>query len=375
MSRTTSCRKRTVIKLFVFAMIIMTGLYVFNLGYNGPTHQAPEHGLTTQPKFKYFYGPSRVPVTLEKDFPQPKYDKKYFIYDCSQQLCGGLGDRQEGILAAYLISQLMGRRFGIIMTIPCDIANFLDENEAKWIIPPGSLSGLSVTPYTLLDSSAWTLRENIHTIELEQRFTQDVILFKVNQEFVQYIMKLPRFQDLKWAQNRTAVDIYNIVLRRLFKLKPKYQEQIDKFQTSVRANGRKLVCAHIRLHRSFAAQKKDYIDMMWAFLKQYNNSATYRVFVSTNSEQVRQESRRMFPEVFADVDGPLVHVDQDTGAQACDGFGKVLIDQQILSTCDVYLMTDSGFGRVAAMLRGTDNNLYTLDGKVAFNNSFFPPYW
>ncbi|XP_046567125.1 uncharacterized protein LOC124275578 [Haliotis rubra] len=373
MLRTILYRKKTLIKLVLAAVTLMTGEYVFLKRHN--IHPVRKHGITTEPKFKYFYGPSRVPFTSEKDFLKPKYDKKYFIYDCSQQLCGGLGDRQEGILAAYLISQLMGRQFGVILTIPCDVTNILDENDDKWMIPPGSLTDLTVLPYKVLDRVAWNLRENIHTIELEQRFTQDVILFTVNQEFVKYLMKLPRFRDLKWAQNKTAVDIYNIVLRRLFKLKPKYQEQFDNFQTSVRANGRKLVCAHIRLHQSIT-EHKVYIDKIFDFLRQYNNSATYRMFVATNSEQVREESRRMFPKVIVDIDGPLVHVDMDTGGKACDGFGKALLDQQILSTCDIYLMSDSGFGRVAAMLRGTDDNLYSPDGKVSFNDAnFMPPHW
>ncbi|XP_067682329.1 uncharacterized protein [Haliotis asinina] len=373
MLRTISYRKKILTTFVLVVVTLLVGKHLFlKRQYTYPVRK---HGNAPEAKFKYFYGPSRVPVTSEKDFPKPKYDKKYFIYDCSQRLCGGLGDRQEGILAAYLISQLMGRQFGVVLTIPCDITNFLDENDDKWMIPPGALTDLTVLPYKVLDEGAWKLRETIHTMELENRFTQDVIFFNVNQEFVKYLMKLPRFRDLKWAQNKTAVDIYNIVLRRLFKLKPKYQEKLDNFQNSVRANGRKLVCAHIRLYRT-ATEDKDYVDKMFAFLRQYNDSAIYRMFVATNSETVKEQSRRMFPKVVVDIDGPIVHVDLDTGAKACEGFGKALLDQQILSTCDIFLMSYSGFGRVAAMLRGTDENLYSLEGKVSFKDTnFLPPRW
>ncbi|XP_046559303.1 uncharacterized protein LOC124268378 [Haliotis rubra] len=331
-----------------------------------------------------------MPTIPEEYFVKPRWENKYFIYDCSHGNCGGLGDREEGIVGAYILSQILSRKFKVNMLVPCDIGNFLQSNKVDWSLQPSEINGLKSSRYKRLDHEAFKLREKIaKSLDLEKEFPSDVTYFTVNQEMVNYLKLHPLFKTLRWAYNQTTTDIYNIVLRRLFRMRPEIQERFDHFQISARDKGRKLVCAHVRVMNNPTIPGDGYrptplnVSVVWNFLSQYNNSALYRMFVATDSQKVRQDAKRLFPSVIQDLEGDIVHVDRDNHGKdyACAGFGKVILDQQTMSSCDVFFMTDSGLGRIASMMRGTDKGLYCMTSNSAYSKcsfddkGLFPQNW
>ncbi|XP_046585398.1 uncharacterized protein LOC124292348 [Haliotis rubra] len=372
--------------------LVLTALVYSNTGFKGLINENVVHGLRDKgkPSPESHHSGSEIQSIPEEYFVKPQWEKKYFIYDCSHGNCGGLGDRQEGIVGAYIISQILSRRFKVNMLVPCDIGNFLQSNKVDWILQPSEINGLKSSRYNRIDHEAFKLREKIaKSLDLEKEFPSDVTYFTVNQEMVNYLKLHPLFKTLRWAYNQTTTDIYNIVLRRLFRMRPEIQKRFDDFQTSARDKGRKLVCAHVRV-RGNPTIPTDWhsptplnVSVVWNFLSQYNNSALYRMFVATDSQKVRQDAKRLFPSVIQDLKGDIVHVDRDNHGKdyACAGFGKVILDQQTMSSCDVFFMTDSGLGRIASMMRGTDKDLYCMAGnsahsKCSFDDKgFFPQHW
>ena len=87
-----------------------------------------------------------------------------------------------------------------------------------------------------------------------------------------------------------------------------------------------------------------------------------RFFVTADSDVFINKAAKVFGRRFVRTNGTFVHVDRPgTNRQAaCDGFTKVLVDNYLLSTCDVLVISKSGFGRQAAYLRGTDRGLYCM---------------
>ena len=65
--------------------------------------------------------------------PSPSSRKRYIIYLCTGNLtCCGWGDRQHGILSAYLISLVTNRTFGVDMTKPCPIGILFHPRIVDW---------------------------------------------------------------------------------------------------------------------------------------------------------------------------------------------------------------------------------------------------
>jgi hypothetical protein len=82
--------------------------------------------------------------------------------------------------------------------------------------------------------------------------------------------------------------------------------------------------------------------------------------------QVRNLTRQHFGKNVFDSGGEIIHVDQGTQLQdACHGFESALLDQQILSLCDVLIISDSVFSQRAAFLRGRTDDVYKFShGKL-----------
>ncbi|XP_067668122.1 uncharacterized protein [Haliotis asinina] len=379
---------------FVLLMcgLVLTAYVYLITGVKRPITKNVFHGLRDEAKPSLEYTPtgSKIESIPEDYFVKPRWENKYFIYDCSQGGCGGLADREEGIVGAYMISQVLSRKFKVNMLVPCDIRNFFQPNKVDWILQNSEINGLKSSRYKRLNEDAFELRQEIaKSLDLEKEFPSDVTYFTVNQDLVNYLKLHPLFKSLRWAYNQTTNDIYNIVLRRLFRMRPEIQKRFDDFQTLARDKGRKLVCAHIRVMKNPTIPGENHrptplnVSLVWNFLRQYNNSALYRIFVATDSQDVRQDAKKLFPSVIQDLEGDIVHIDLNNHGKddKCGGFAKVILDQRTMSSCDVFFMTDSGLGRIAAMMRGTDKGLYCMTSNSAYSKcpfddkGLFPQNW
>ena len=321
--------------------------------------------------------------------------ERYMIYYCKSH-CGGWTDRLKGIVIAYVLATLTNRRFGIqIVDNPCAFTDFVRPNEVNWSLPEDVDLKSGFKNYNIMSSVAFY--KDASTLNFDDFFTSRVVLFKANLEYSDQIKvnKLYRKQ-LEWMLPKTRDQIFSIIYRKLFKFSPHVQTAVDRALRLARpAESGRLICAHVRfannseiLRDAHGRHTRAHGKTVLTFLQTFDpSSSTYnasranvpqpsspadaslvRFFVSSDSKVFIDRAARIFGDRFVRTEGQFVHVDRpgEDRRAACDGFTKVLVDQHLLTTCDVFVVSFSGFGRYAAYLRGSDRGLYCLlmDGTI-----------
>ncbi|XP_046328611.2 uncharacterized protein LOC124112503 isoform X3 [Haliotis rufescens] len=323
----------------------------------------PHHLVTTMhPSSVRMAGPEASGINATSGKMVKVKPSPYIIYRCLKgHLCGGYADRQKGIVAGYVMSIMTGRGFGIEMNKPCELSTFLSPNEVDWIVSPETHKLKSQT-LKKLDRSANPLRQKLATADVSKIFTENITYLTLNIEFVRYLKKNNIHRNnLGWIVNASLGEVYARSWRTLFRLKDPLQKDLDKFLSLVPRNY-SLICAQIRMGKnpsipndSETRNDDKSVKTIWTFLEQYNDTSKYKIFVSTDSENIRKESLRRFPNNSVTLPGVIAHVDK---APQCDGFRKVILDQEALSHCDTLLITNSGLGRIAAFFRQREDNMY-----------------
>ncbi|XP_067652025.1 uncharacterized protein [Haliotis asinina] len=293
---------------------------------------------------------------------------QYVVYVCDGSFpCGGWADRQKGIVSAYVLAQMLGRKFRVRITTPCALSTHLAGNLQSWEITPKELVGLSEKHVKEIDKNADSLRKKMSSLDLISEFPEDVVYFTSNMEYVEYLIKNPRYSNrTEWMRKLRVADVYTDTLKKLFKLKPNLERRLSNFTSRIpREKGVKLACAQVRLGKNPTVPTDteqfnsfESVKAVWDFLKPYNDASKYRIFVTSDSEDVRKAAKTVFPKTIVDMEGNIVHVERTNGASVCDGFAKVILDQLILSTCDVLVISRSGLARIAAWYRGKKEDVY-----------------
>lgn len=310
-------------------------------------------------------------IYLEQFLPKYSNPNRYMIYECSD-VCGGLGDRQKGIVAAYLISLLANRTFGIVHTKPMDIISFVRPNKIDWYITKSKVEGLSTHNHFPMQST--TFKARLSTLDFNQFYTKDVIYFRGNLEFVPALRHhydaVKVFPDIMRMSNS---DIYHTVLTLLFKLEISLQEELKTINEN-QIKGRKLVCAHMRMGRNPTIPTDispklhtNELDLIWNFMDQYKQPDKNSIFVASDSIEIKNIAKQRYPLQYVDVPGPIVHIDQIGYKNESAGMMKLFLEQSLLSQCDVLIVTKSGFSRIAAYIRNTSRDLYCY-----LNGTLFP---
>ncbi|XP_046574262.1 uncharacterized protein LOC124282339 [Haliotis rubra] len=303
---------------------------------------------------------------------------KYIIYTCNTGRCGGLADRQKGIVTSFVLAQMLGRQFGISMYKPCEISEFVTPKDVNWTVDRRTLSRLQKEWIVDLDGNGMGVA--MATGDLEAMFQKEGTMYTGNIDFVPYLMKNPLFQKVSWARNLSHLDIYKYAFKKLFRLSHKTQNTFDEIFGTIDPNHEKLVCAHIRMGKSRTIPRDNsrktlqpHPESLIRFFEGKVHPGYDRLFIATDSEQIRVQFQKAFPDSYLEVKGQIVHIDRPSGTFQCSGMEKVVLDQYILSVCDTLVMSVSGFSRLAAILRGRDDDLFLATGKNITASPRLPP--
>ena len=285
------------------------------------------------------------------------------VFVCSKRhFCGGLGDRQKGIISTYLLAMLMNRTFSIIVDKPCDISQFLVPSEYNWRECHEYLQNMPQTK-TKYSSIKYLLSCN----GSEECSDQKVIFINTN---VIWNKKIIHHHDaeerIPWALNKTIPEVSKIVLAKLFRPSDVLETAILKFTDKIK-DGQSLICSHVRIgknptmpndnNRRFGLPN---VSAIFNFLKAYDDKEKYAIYIATDAENIRQEAKNNFTNSLT-TDLPIVHVDRVRKQQAdiaCEGVFASFVEQYILSRCDLLLLTHSGFGVMAAYLSTKQQTLF-----------------
>lgn len=311
-----------------------------------------------------------------KSTESPTANTKYLVYYCDKLTrCLGWGDRQRGIMSAYVLAMATNRTFGIVMTKPCMLTKFFVPNKVNWNIDMVDIQHRSAQYFDLISNDMFT--KTLNTANLDSLFHADVIYVVTNRWYINPLLKNNRYKRRlktldRMSWRRSFAKVMNQMFQHSAYMNKRIESTIKKF---IPNNTTKLVCAQIRLGTNptipldFRVRNKySSVGAVWKFLQKYNDSSTYKIFVTTDSQIVRQSAKKLFSKQIVDVEGAIVHVDSyEPGRDefACGGFEKALLDQHVLSLCDVLVISRGGFGFNAIYVRKKSSSIFIFhNGKV-----------
>ncbi|XP_050412073.1 uncharacterized protein LOC126826952 [Patella vulgata] len=293
---------------------------------------------------------------------------RYLIYHCGGSgICGGWTDRLKGIVTGYILSTLTNRKFGIRITdIPCNLSSIIQPNIINWDFNP-VLKKSSISNHFYVGSTQFY--SNIKEMDFNVEFKKPIVYFRANLDYVDGLKQNKLYNtQLSWMKHLSRDQVYAKIIKELFTLAPDSQKLIDTFmKIALPSEKHKLVCAHVRRGRNPTIPNDSQVRVsdedvlhVWKFLLHYNNPNIYRIFFTSDSESDVTRARNLFPDQMVDNKGQIIHFERASGQRDCEGFRKVVVDQQILMKCDVLMISFSGFSRMAAYVRGKDDDTFCL---------------
>ncbi|XP_070193656.1 uncharacterized protein [Littorina saxatilis] len=306
------------------------------------------------------------------NFLFPWKQERLMLYVCGKdQGCGGWSDRQKGIVNVFLLACVTNRRFGVILQSPCDVRNFYVPNEYNWVISDAELRSRK----TNRTVTKLTLQQELLTIDFNQKYPEEVIYVGTNGEHYKDILANPNFQSTipSWG-NQTYFKLFNDAWKMLMKPTQRVQERVTQFLDSIHFWNRTkpLVGVHVRMGKnpsnpreSVVINTVDNLGAIWAFLQEFVQNGSH-VFMATDSAEVRNLSRTKFGPAHHDTGGSILHVAKQRREQkACQGFEDAILDQLLLTYCDVLITSRSGFSTRASYMRGSYENVFLFNkGKI-----------
>ncbi|XP_064596708.1 uncharacterized protein LOC135463379 [Liolophura sinensis] len=300
---------------------------------------------------------------------QPE-SRKYLVYSCSgRSPCGGWGDRLRGIVSTYVMAVLTNRVFVINMTSPCPLTMWLHPNLIPWTV---HIKPESQTDEIFIDVHDNTrFSELLKSVDLSKFFIKDVVRLTPNYDLFSRLKLNPIYQTQLTEMSKPVpgkpVSLFSRIFEDLFAMNHNLEFQVSKFLAGLYEpkRHRTLICAQIRMGRNPSIPRDTEIrtrpselKALWNFLQEYKNDNRFKIFVTTDSESVRKEAKKLFSSQILDTSGPITHPDYRHGNDSCLGLGKIILDQYLLRFCDTLVISKSLFGVIGAHLRGKTSNLY-----------------
>ncbi|XP_060063147.1 uncharacterized protein LOC132543648 [Ylistrum balloti] len=297
-------------------------------------------------------------------FPEDRPLNGYIVYDCSKRhmgLCGGWSDRLSGILSTFGIAIVARRHFKINHDKPCAFDTFLEPNKYNWKIDESKVP--RNTQYmNLIDNNSYKLRvQTVTTNHLENAFLQNVTFIRMNWDMTRDFRKRPNIAgDFPWVSKLQYADIYSELYHYLFK---PGKTVLDKFaEIQERRKHKLLACSHSRAG-DIGNKPRDF-SKIWKFLSKLDRSK-YDIFIASDQQYVRDAGIKFLQGYdIITLSGTLGNMDH--GSVGCDVFMTSMVDFYTLTTCDLLVITDSGFSIMSAYIRDTSDNLYCMGGNDVF---------
>ncbi|XP_060077076.1 uncharacterized protein LOC132556657 [Ylistrum balloti] len=291
----------------------------------------------------------------------------YLVYDCSKshkENCGGWSDRLSGILSTLVLSTLTNRTFKINFDSPCVLSEYLRPNLYDWTIGHSDFENKSTSYHVLTNSRYHKMGKELTPKGLYKYFQSDVAYIRMNWDLTRQFRKYPNIQKYAaWITELHFSDIYFKLFNTLFKP----SQEIVQDLTNIRKNATrsKTACAHLRIGGNPSMRNdrprsdKNRLKVVWSLLDKLDTNI-YNIFIATDDDSVRKMSRERYKHNFIDIQGSIMHIDQSSyrRGDVCEGFRKQLLDFLFLTSCDILLLSNSGFGMMAAYLRTHKTGLY-----------------
>ncbi|KAI0983829.1 hypothetical protein GJ496_000913 [Pomphorhynchus laevis] len=311
----------------------------------------------------------------------------HVIYSCDRIGCGGWADRIKGIISAFILSVILQRGLLISVDHPCKLTSVLFPNDSKfaWHQNLRDVNGSSIFLKLVGNSED---RQLVRSSIQQQNYTylqSFKKLYITGNDLLFDLVMSDSFDQDQFANidKRYMVleNFYPQLYNRLFTLVQPLTKEKDTILSQQIGNAT-LICAQMRIGKSSTIPKdvemlkskhrnnmlNDMISFIQANLsKNYGN---YKIFITTDSEEIRQIAKDRLKELMVDIPGEITHLDRSDVTKACQNFKKVILDFEMLSYCHTSLISNSGFGYFGNLRRPKPfQNLYIYCRKLHIVNS------
>ena len=334
-----------------------------------------------------------VPPAPHSLYRQPHASARFLVYVCdAESLCGGWGDRQRGIMSTYFLSRLVGRQMKIIMPTPCDLINFYIPNRVPWVLTHSELDAFSnVSINAFAARSRSMIGKKLVDQDLNELYPQQVIYLKTNQDYYWRLQKNPFYRDVirSWTGLADKKSRFQWAWKDLMRPSPRLLAQLERVLGSEFLVRRKrlgpnkgyrvqsmnnlanntLICAHVRFGKnpSFPNDTERRLfsladlPALFNFMLSRDSFKNARFYLASDYQLIKDKAEEFFSGKLLNIGLTVMHIDrQRAGDNACDGFESALIDQQILSLCDVLVVSRSGFSIHASFMAPAKQQVFMM---------------
>ncbi|KAL3858126.1 hypothetical protein ACJMK2_012737 [Sinanodonta woodiana] len=246
------------------------------------------------------------------------------------------------------------------MSNPCPLENFLAPNKVNWIVKKDELDGLCTRNFYMYNDHLENGRQHqmIEKADFRTLFPEEVIYFHTAQDYLPSIRRNKLTADkIPWLHRYTLGEAYGYIMRHLFTLNNSTQKTVTDLLSN-HVKNHTLVCAHVRMGIvgiDFLRTPKSELQVIWDFLHRYNDINKYKIYVATDLNETKAQAKKLFRDQIFDTVGII---DQMHRSKSCEVFRRVIVEQEILTRCDILLLTESTMGMIAAFSRNRNNGLY-----------------
>ncbi|RUS79508.1 hypothetical protein EGW08_012740 [Elysia chlorotica] len=340
-----------------------------------------------------------VPPAPHALYRQPHASARYLVYVCdAESLCGGWGDRQRGMVSIYFLSRLVGRQMKIIMPTPCDIINFFIPNRVPWVMAHSELDSFANASLTAFTAKGrGRIEHDLTEQDFNELYPQQVVYLKTNQEYYWNLIRNPFYRDVvrSWTGITDKKSRFQWAWKDLMRPSPRLLAQLEhavgpeflarkkrlapnKGHRIVPMNNlanNTLICAHVRFGKNPSFPKdnerkifsmKD-LPSLFNFLLSRDTFKNARFYLASDYQLIKDKAKEFFAERLLNFGVTVMHIDrQRTADNACNGFESALLDQQILSLCDVLVVSRSGFSIHASFMAPAHQQVFIMaDGTIS----------
>lgn len=273
-------------------------------------------------------------------------------------------------MTTYAISLLTNRHFVINLSKPCQLENIFEPNVIDWklkTIP--DYNDLS-KHYLNIDNFNFVKNSFMGINFINYYFYTDVIVVTTGLNLIQHlsinIKHHERLKQLGFEINKFNLESqFNNWYKKVFKLNKIYQNQFQNMLKIAKPNVQShLICAQIRIgaNGDLEFTNRNNTKFYWnfirdKFLSDVNKSKNYKLFITTDVEDVIDEAIKEFgvDRVVA-FRNRSIHLELARSTD-CKKFSGVFLDFNLLGECDEGIISHSGFGFFGILNRQNINEI------------------
>ena len=279
---------------------------------------------------------------------------KTIVWRC-RQLCGGLGDRQRGILTSFALALVMNRAFFIDSENPVPLQHYfrVATPDLHWTFDQSLLEGREVIEEDFLN--ALPPVGDFASANLSYYDAYDVVIQHNNFWQPLRILQNPSLSSGHLLRSYEDHILAGCILNYLLVPTRDLQMTIHNSKQQMTKDKKFMLALQIRTGDSqfkndtvLEIVARHFTDCV-SYIQQASK-IRYKIFLTTDADEIEQKLRATHADLIT-FNGQIVHIDGAFGSadSPAASFRKVILDHIMISQATALVLSRSGFGEMAAV--------------------------